>query len=109
MDDGQYADLGAVLLQEDDEKAMIVLRRPGLATISQADGYIFRLVRQALVDRETAPWAFYLVGPDGIREVTEDEANKAWLAPDSPLSNPAQIHRVSRASSSYTTHGYWWR
>ena len=60
-------------LCHDDEKAMIVLRRPGSATISQADGYIFRLVRQAAVDRETAPWAFYLVGPDGIREVTEDE------------------------------------
>ena len=52
---------------------MIVLRRPGSAKISQADGYIFRLVRQAAVGRETAPWAFYLVGPDGIREVTEDE------------------------------------
>ncbi len=60
-------------LCHDDEKAMIVLRRPGSATISQADEYIFRLVRQAAVDRETAPWAFYLVGPDGIREVTEDE------------------------------------
>ena len=41
--------------------------------ISQADGYIFRPVRQAAVGRETAPWAFYLVGPDGIREVTDDE------------------------------------
>lgn len=60
-------------LCHDDEKAMIVLRRPGSAKISQADGYIFRLVRQAAVDRETAPWAFYLVGPDGIQEVTEDE------------------------------------
>jgi len=60
-------------LCHDDEKAMIVLRRPGSAKISEADGYIFRLVRQAAVDRETAPWAFYLVGPDGIREVTEDE------------------------------------
>ena len=60
-------------LCHDDEKAMIVLRRPGSATISQADGYIFRLVRQAAADRETAPWAFYLVGPDGIREVTEGE------------------------------------
>jgi hypothetical protein len=60
-------------LCHDDEKAMIVLRRPGSAQISEADGYIFRLVRQAAVGRETAPWAFYLVGPDGIREVTEDE------------------------------------
>jgi hypothetical protein len=61
-------------LCHDDEKAMIVLRRPGSARISEADGYIFRLVRQAVVGRETAPWAFYLVGPDGIREVTEDES-----------------------------------
>lgn len=61
-------------LCHDDEKAMIVLRRLGSARISEADGYIFRLVRQAVVGRETAPWAFYLVGPDGIREVTEDES-----------------------------------
>ena len=60
-------------LCHDDEKAMIVLRRPDSAKISEADGYIFRLVRQAVVGRETVPWAFYLVGPDGIREVTEDE------------------------------------
>lgn len=60
-------------LCHDDEKAMIVLRRPGSASISEADAYIFRLVCQATVGRETAPWTFYLVGPDGIWEVTEDE------------------------------------
>ena len=60
-------------LCHDDEKAMIVLRRPDSAKISDADRYIFRLVQQAAVGRMTAPWAFYLVGPDGIREVTEDE------------------------------------
>jgi len=60
-------------LCHDDEKAMIVLRRPGSVKISEADRYIFRLVRQASVGRVTAPWAFYLVGPDGIREVAEDE------------------------------------
>ena len=60
-------------LCHDDEKAMIVLRRPDSAKISEADRYIFRLVQQAAVSRMTAPWAFYLVGPDGIREVTEDE------------------------------------
>ena len=59
-------------LCHDDEQAMIVLRRPGSARISEADGYIFRLVRQAVAGRETVPWAFYLVGPDGIREVTEE-------------------------------------
>ena len=57
----------------DDEKAMIVLRRPGPAEISEADAYIFRLVRQAAIGRETAPWTFHVVGPDGIREVPEHE------------------------------------
>lgn len=58
-----------------DEKAMIVLRRPGPAELSEADAYIFRLVQQAAIGRETAPWAFHVVGPDGIREVTEREAS----------------------------------
>ncbi|HUZ24948.1 MAG TPA: hypothetical protein VMV07_14425 [Streptosporangiaceae bacterium] len=57
-----------------DEKAMIVLRRPGSAEISEADACIFRLVRQAAVGRKTAPWAFHVVGPGGIRQVTEHEA-----------------------------------
>jgi hypothetical protein len=57
-----------------DEKAMIVLRRPGSVEISEADAYIFRLVRQATADRETAPWTFHVVGPDGMRELTEPEA-----------------------------------
>jgi hypothetical protein len=60
-------------LCHDDEQAMIVLRRPGPTKISEADRCIFRLVRQAVVGRETVPWAFYLVGPDEIRELTEDE------------------------------------
>jgi hypothetical protein len=63
-------------LCHDDEKAMIVLRRPGPAEISEADAYIFSLVRQAAVGRETAPWTFHVVGPDGTREVTEPEARK---------------------------------
>jgi hypothetical protein len=58
----------------DDERAMIVLRRPGPREISEADAHIFRLVRQAAACRETAPWAFHVGGPDGIREVTEHEA-----------------------------------
>ncbi len=63
-------------LCHDDEKAMIVLRRPGPTEISEADAYIFRLVRQAAIGRETAPWAFHVVGPDGIREVTEREVSQ---------------------------------
>ena len=60
-------------LCHDDEKAMIVLRRPGSAEITEADAYIYSLVRQAAVGRETAPWIFHVVGPDGTREVTEPE------------------------------------
>ena len=60
----------------DDEKAMVVLRRPGPTEISEADAYIFRLVRRAVIGRETAPWTFHAVGPDGIREVTEYEASQ---------------------------------
>lgn len=58
----------------EDEKAMVVLRRPGPAEISEADAHIFRLVHRAAVAQETAPWAFHVVGPRGIREVTEREA-----------------------------------
>lgn len=54
----------------DDEEAMIALRRPGPAEISEADAHIFRLVREAAAHRETAPWTFHVVGPDGIQEVT---------------------------------------
>ncbi|HEV2259341.1 MAG TPA: hypothetical protein VGS06_40005 [Streptosporangiaceae bacterium] len=60
----------------DDEKAMIVLRRPGPTEISEADAYIFRLVRQAAIGRDTAPWTFHVVGPDGIQEVTERKASQ---------------------------------
>jgi len=31
---------------------------------------------QAAIGRETAPWTFHVVGPDGIREVTEHEASQ---------------------------------
>jgi hypothetical protein len=53
----------------DDEKAMVVLRRPAPPEISEADAHIFGLVRDAAAGRETAPWAFYVVGPDGVREL----------------------------------------
>lgn len=60
-----------------DEMAMVVLRRPGSAEISEADAYIFRLVRRACADPKTPPWAFYVVGTGGIREVTEHEIPQA--------------------------------
>ena len=53
---------------------MVVLRRPCSVKIGEVDRYIFRLVRQASIGRATAPWAFYLVGPDGVREVAPDES-----------------------------------
>ena len=69
----------------DDEKAMIVLRRPGSPEISEADAHIFRQVRQAAARRETAPWAFHVAGPAGTREVTEHEARQ------DPARTPAGI------------------
>lgn len=60
----------------DDEKAMIVLRRPGSPEISEADAHIFAQVRQAVARRETAPWAFHVAGPAGTHEVTEHEARQ---------------------------------
>ena len=50
----------------DDEKAMMVLRRPGSPEISEADAHIFGQVRRAAACRETAPWAFHVAGPAGI-------------------------------------------
>ncbi len=60
-------------LCHNDEKAMIVLHRTGPMQISEADAYIFRLVRQACADRKTAPWAFHVVGPGGTQEITEQQ------------------------------------
>jgi hypothetical protein len=66
-------------LCHDDEKAIIALRRPGPAKISEADAYIFHLVRRAAMGRETAPWSFYVVGPYGIQEVTEEAKGSVEL------------------------------
>ena len=58
-------------LCHNDEKAMIVLGRPGPVEVSEADLHIFRLVREAAVGRETMPRAFHVVGPAGISQVTK--------------------------------------
>jgi hypothetical protein len=50
------------------EEALVVLRRPAPAAISEADAYVFRLVCEAAAGRETAPWRFYVTGPGGARE-----------------------------------------
>ena len=52
----------------DDEEALVVLRRPGPAAVSQADAHIFRLVCEAVADRASTPWTFYVTGPDGAVE-----------------------------------------
>ena len=72
----------------DDETALIVLRRPGPATISDADTYIFRVMREAAADRETTPWAFYVTGPDGVQQVTDYDAD--------PPSISASLARLAR-------------
>jgi hypothetical protein len=51
-----------------DEEALVVLRRPGPAVISQADAYLFRMVCEAVTGRETAPWTFYVTTPERARE-----------------------------------------
>lgn len=77
---GLAASLIGSPLCHSDENAMIVLRRPGPAEISEADAYIFRLVCQASVGRRTVPWTFHLVGPHGIREITEHPETQQALA-----------------------------
>ena len=58
------------------EEALVVLRRPAPAVISEADAYIFRLVCEAAAARETAPWRFYVTGPDGARECFRQTASR---------------------------------
>ena len=50
------------------EEALVVLRRPAPAAISEADAYVFRLLCEATAPGQTAPWRFYVTGPDGARE-----------------------------------------
>jgi hypothetical protein len=53
----------------DDETALVVLRRPGTARVTDADRYIFGLLREAAARRDTIPWAFYVVTPPGIQKL----------------------------------------
>ena len=53
----------------DDEEALVILRRPAPPEPSPADEHIFRLIREAAATRETAPWSFFITGPDGAREL----------------------------------------
>lgn len=51
------------------EEALVVLRRPAPPDPSPGDERIFRLIREAAATRETAPWSFFITGPDGAREL----------------------------------------
>lgn len=62
------------------EEALVVLRRPASAAITEADAYIFRLVCEAAAARETAPWRFYVTGPDGARECFRQVASRRAAA-----------------------------
>jgi hypothetical protein len=53
----------------DDETALVVLRRPGTARVSDADRYIFRLLCEAAARRDTIRWTFYVVTPPGIQKL----------------------------------------
>lgn len=62
-----------------DEDALVVLRRPAPAAISEADAYVFRLVCEAVAGRKTAPWTFYVAGPDGARECFRQSTGRAGM------------------------------
>ena len=56
-------------LVTDDETALVVLKRPGTARVSDADRHIFRLLCEATARRDTIRWAFYVVTPPGIQKL----------------------------------------
>ena len=69
----ELSDLIAILITRrclinDDEAALVVLRRPGTARVSDADRYIFRLLCEAATG-DAIRWAFYVVTPPGIQKL----------------------------------------
>ncbi len=56
-------------LLDDDKTALIVLRRPGTASVSDADERIFRVPCAAAACRDTVPWAFYVATPHRTHEL----------------------------------------
>jgi hypothetical protein len=66
-------DLVASLLRppgcHEGERALVVLHRSGTPELSEADRYIYSMVRDAAVHCDTAPWAFYVTTPGGVRDV----------------------------------------
>lgn len=71
----------------DGEEALVVLRRPGPAAISEADAYIFRQVCEAAAGRQTAAWTFYVTGPDGARQCSRQPAQRPQR-PERPAGVP---------------------
>ncbi|HUY45186.1 MAG TPA: hypothetical protein VMV92_05620 [Streptosporangiaceae bacterium] len=56
-------------LLDDDETALVVLRRPGTASVSDADERIFRVLCGSAARRDTVPWAFYVATPHRAHEL----------------------------------------
>ena len=56
-------------LARDDERALVVLRRPGTARVSDADRCIFGLLCEAAARRDTIRWTFYVVTPPGVKKL----------------------------------------
>jgi hypothetical protein len=61
------------------EEVLVILRRPASPHPSEADWRICRLIRKAAATRETAPWSFFITGPDGARELYATDPNTADL------------------------------
>jgi hypothetical protein len=61
-------------LSSDHRRAMVVLRRPKPAAISEPTSDISRLVRAACDRPSTMPCRFYVVEPERIWEVIRDES-----------------------------------
>jgi hypothetical protein len=76
------------LCHDHDEEALIVLRRPADAAISEADAYVFRMVCEATANRDTAPWTFHVAGPDGARQCFRQTARQHASVPREPAVVP---------------------
>ncbi|MGH3165914.1 MAG: hypothetical protein ACRDN0_08465 [Trebonia sp.] len=63
-----------------EDEALVVLRRPGPRAVSDADRHIFRLIREAIAERDPVPWSFHVATPNGAQELMPD--GETW--PDVP-------------------------
>jgi hypothetical protein len=58
-------------LVRDDEPALVVLHRPGIARVSDADRYILRVLCGAAARRDTICWTFSVATPHGVNPLGE--------------------------------------